>query len=119
MPFDTVKAKQLINSLLAHTTRPGGELMAAAADSLQAAVGDATQGMAAVRGAEAESLKATRLYEDCLLELKTVRESNEVGKRAIATIREIAESKKGAAAKAQAFLAAEALIPPAKVEAET
>lgn len=116
MPFDTLKAKQTINGLNAHRNHPGGPLMEHAALLLADAVADATQGMAAVRGAEAEALKATRLYEDCLLEVKSLRESDAQGKRAIAAIREIAELKKGASAKAQAFLVAEALVPPVKVE---
>jgi hypothetical protein len=116
MPFDTLKAKQVINGLTAHRNHPGGAIMETAATLLTDAVADATQGMAAVRGAEAEALKATRLYEDCLLEVKSLRESDAQGKRAIAVLREIAELKKGASAKAQAFLVTEALMPPVKGE---
>lgn len=116
MPFDTLKAKQVINGLNAHRNHPGGPLMEQAAVLLADAVADATQGMAQVRGAEAEALKATRLYEDCLLEVKSLRESDAQGKRGIAALKEIAGLKKGASARAQAFLVTEALVVAPKVE---
>ncbi len=118
MSFDTIKAKQIINTLQMHGARPGGDLMALAAASLAEAVADATQGMAAIRGAEAEALKATRLYEGCLLEIKTLRDGDAQRQRAILLLIDIAATKNGASQKALDFIAAEGLQPAAPVNAE-
>lgn len=112
MPFDTLQAKKLISSLNAHAARPGGDLMAMAAASLQEALSDTTNSVAAVRAAESEALKAKRNYDDCLLEIKQLREFEVKGKAAIETLTEIASAKKGASQKAKDWLVAQGLANP-------
>lgn len=113
MPFDTIEAKKIINSLRAHTRQPGGELMERAANMLDSALSDAISAIAQVRAAEAEAIKAKGQYEDALLENKRLREESTRGKAAIELLVELADTKKGASTKARDWLLARSLMPPA------
>lgn len=120
MPFDTIEAKKIINTLRAHTRGPGGEVMEKAANSLQEALTDAMTAVSQVRGAEAEALKARGQYEDALLENKRLRESRDLCDKAVVVLRDIATNKKGASQKAADWLTAHKLAPvvvPAATEA--
>ena len=111
MPFDTIEAKKIINSLRAHTRQPGGELMERAANMLDSALADAVSAISSVRAAEAEATKAKTQYQDALLENKRMREEIVLGKSAITVLQEVAETKKGASAKAADWLTANNLAP--------
>ena len=116
MPFDTIAAKKIIHSLQAHRQQPGGELMEQAAVSLADAVNDAIIATGQTRSAEAEVIKTKRLYDDCLLEIKTLRETASLCDDAIKTLQKVAETKKGAAGVAREWLLLVGRMPPSAPE---
>jgi hypothetical protein len=94
--------------------QPGGDLMEQAALSLSEALADATSAMGQIRSAEAEAFESKKKLQDCLLEIKQLRESDVTGQQAIAVLQEIAEMKKGASTRARDWLLSVSKMPPAK-----
>lgn len=117
MSFDPISAKKIITALQVRRQQPGGDIMEQAATLLQDALNDATAVLGQVRAAETEASRCRRLYDDSLLEIKTLKESDSLCQRAIAVLQEVAETKKGAANKAREWLLSIGRMPPAPVQA--
>lgn len=117
MSFDPIAAKKIITALQVRRQQPGGDVMEQAATLLQEAVSESTLALSQVRTAEAEASRSRRLYDDTLIEIKGLKETEALCQRAIAVLQEVAETKKGAANKAREWLLSIGRMPPSAAPA--
>lgn len=112
MSFNIAEAKKVIPTLRSHQFHPGGNIMLAAADLLDSAIGDTANSMSQVRTAEAETMKVRKDYENALLEIKELREKADLGASAIEMLKIVAATKKGASAAAKDWLVNAKIVEP-------